>query len=73
MCDSGVCLCVLQKLKEFLEGRNLITKLQAKHDLIQKTLGESEWDCRSVLHTFQTSSFYPVCLSVCAPSCAFVC
>ncbi|KAI5614419.1 SLIT-ROBO Rho GTPase-activating protein 2 isoform X1, partial [Silurus asotus] len=28
------------KLKEFLEGRNLITKLQAKHDLIQKTLGE---------------------------------
>ncbi|KAG2467925.1 SRGP2 protein, partial [Polypterus senegalus] len=30
------------KLKEYLEGRNLITKLQAKHDLIQKTLGESE-------------------------------
>uniref|UniRef100_A0A672RRM8 SLIT-ROBO Rho GTPase-activating protein 2-like n=1 Tax=Sinocyclocheilus grahami TaxID=75366 RepID=A0A672RRM8_SINGR len=29
------------KLKEFLEGRNLITKLQSKHDLIQKTLGES--------------------------------
>ncbi|XP_053172712.1 SLIT-ROBO Rho GTPase-activating protein 2 isoform X1 [Scomber japonicus] len=34
------------KLKEFLEGRNLITKLQAKHDLIQKTLGESQkTDC----------------------------
>uniref|UniRef100_A0A8C5AT38 SLIT-ROBO Rho GTPase activating protein 2 n=1 Tax=Gadus morhua TaxID=8049 RepID=A0A8C5AT38_GADMO len=30
------------KLKEFLEGRNLITKLEAKHDLIQKTLGESD-------------------------------
>uniref|UniRef100_A0A672IJ51 SLIT-ROBO Rho GTPase activating protein 2 n=1 Tax=Salarias fasciatus TaxID=181472 RepID=A0A672IJ51_SALFA len=30
------------KLKEFLEGRNLITKLEAKHDLIDKTLGESE-------------------------------
>ncbi|XP_059393842.1 SLIT-ROBO Rho GTPase-activating protein 2 isoform X4 [Carassius carassius] len=30
------------KLKEFLEGRNLITKLQAKHDLIQKSLGESQ-------------------------------
>ncbi|KAL7985341.1 hypothetical protein Chor_003911, partial [Crotalus horridus] len=29
------------KLKEYLEGRNLITKLQAKHDLLQKTLGES--------------------------------
>uniref|UniRef100_A0A8C4D894 SLIT-ROBO Rho GTPase activating protein 2 n=1 Tax=Dicentrarchus labrax TaxID=13489 RepID=A0A8C4D894_DICLA len=40
------------KLKEFLEGRNLITKLEAKHDLIEKTLGESEWDCHSVLHTF---------------------
>uniref|UniRef100_A0A8C3KXX2 SLIT-ROBO Rho GTPase-activating protein 2 n=1 Tax=Chrysolophus pictus TaxID=9089 RepID=A0A8C3KXX2_CHRPC len=31
------------KMKEYLEGRNLITKLQAKHDLLQKTLGESEW------------------------------
>uniref|UniRef100_A0A8C4DAP7 SLIT-ROBO Rho GTPase activating protein 2 n=1 Tax=Dicentrarchus labrax TaxID=13489 RepID=A0A8C4DAP7_DICLA len=30
------------KLKEFLEGRNLITKLEAKHDLIEKTLGESD-------------------------------
>lgn len=34
------------KLKEFLEGRNLITKLEAKHDLIKKTLGESQkTDC----------------------------
>ncbi|XP_058860833.1 SLIT-ROBO Rho GTPase-activating protein 2-like isoform X2 [Acipenser ruthenus] len=34
------------KLKEYLEGRNLITKLQAKHDLIEKTLGESQrTDC----------------------------
>uniref|UniRef100_A0A668AVE4 SLIT-ROBO Rho GTPase activating protein 2 n=1 Tax=Myripristis murdjan TaxID=586833 RepID=A0A668AVE4_9TELE len=39
------------KLKEFLEGRNLITKLEAKHDLIQKTLGESELDCHTVPHT----------------------
>nr|XP_047926790.1 SLIT-ROBO Rho GTPase-activating protein 2 isoform X4 [Anser cygnoides] len=30
------------KMKEYLEGRNLITKLQAKHDLLQKTLGESQ-------------------------------
>ncbi|XP_062843181.1 SLIT-ROBO Rho GTPase-activating protein 2 isoform X2 [Trichomycterus rosablanca] len=30
------------KLKEFLEGRNLIIKLQAKHELIQKSLGESQ-------------------------------
>ncbi|KAM8802819.1 SLIT-ROBO Rho GTPase-activating protein 1 isoform 2-T2 [Rhynchonycteris naso] len=28
------------KLKEYLEGSNLITKLQAKHDLLQRTLGE---------------------------------
>uniref|UniRef100_A0A8C2XGS1 SLIT-ROBO Rho GTPase-activating protein 1 n=1 Tax=Cyclopterus lumpus TaxID=8103 RepID=A0A8C2XGS1_CYCLU len=33
------------KLKEFLEGRNLITKLEAKHDLIDKTMGESECVC----------------------------
>ncbi|XP_029005735.1 SLIT-ROBO Rho GTPase-activating protein 2 isoform X2 [Betta splendens] len=34
------------KQKEFLEGRSLITKLKAKHDLIQKTLGESQkTDC----------------------------
>uniref|UniRef100_A0A8I5ZL53 SLIT-ROBO Rho GTPase activating protein 2 n=1 Tax=Rattus norvegicus TaxID=10116 RepID=A0A8I5ZL53_RAT len=32
------------KMKEYLEGRNLITKLQAKHDLLQKTLGESEYE-----------------------------
>uniref|UniRef100_A0A8I6AKP5 SLIT-ROBO Rho GTPase activating protein 1 n=1 Tax=Rattus norvegicus TaxID=10116 RepID=A0A8I6AKP5_RAT len=28
------------KLREFLEGSSLITKLQAKHDLLQRTLGE---------------------------------
>lgn len=38
----NVLYLLFQKLKEFLEGRNLITKLQAKHELIQKTLGESE-------------------------------
>uniref|UniRef100_A0A2K6A7L2 SLIT-ROBO Rho GTPase-activating protein 2 n=1 Tax=Mandrillus leucophaeus TaxID=9568 RepID=A0A2K6A7L2_MANLE len=37
------------KMKEYLEGRNLITKLQAKHDLLQKTLGESE--CRNPLRS----------------------
>lgn len=30
------------KMKEYLEGRSLITKLQAKHDLLQKSLGESQ-------------------------------
>uniref|UniRef100_A0A672V4D4 SLIT-ROBO Rho GTPase-activating protein 1 n=1 Tax=Strigops habroptila TaxID=2489341 RepID=A0A672V4D4_STRHB len=37
------------KMKEYLEGRNLITKLQAKHDLLQKTLGESESGARIIL------------------------
>lgn len=44
MYENLFLLCVLQKLKEFLEGRNLITKLEAKCDLIEKTLGESEWN-----------------------------
>lgn len=30
----------LQKFREFLEGSNLISKLQAKHDLLKRTLGE---------------------------------
>ncbi|NXK68858.1 SRGP2 protein, partial [Sylvietta virens] len=38
------------KMKEYLEGRNLITKLQAKHDLLQKTLGESECVLLHLLH-----------------------
>ncbi|XP_069499570.1 SLIT-ROBO Rho GTPase-activating protein 3 isoform X2 [Ambystoma mexicanum] len=30
------------KFKEFLNGSNLITKLQAKHDVLKQTLGEGE-------------------------------
>lgn len=30
----------LQKYKEYLNGSNLIVKLQAKHDLLKQTLGE---------------------------------
>ncbi|KAL0600219.1 SLIT-ROBO Rho GTPase-activating protein 3 [Plecturocebus cupreus] len=30
----------LQKFKEYVNGSNLITKLQAKHDLLKQTLGE---------------------------------
>uniref|UniRef100_A0A8K9V719 SLIT-ROBO Rho GTPase-activating protein 2 n=1 Tax=Oncorhynchus mykiss TaxID=8022 RepID=A0A8K9V719_ONCMY len=43
------------KLKEFLEGRNLITKLEAKHELIQKTLGESETHTHTHTHTHTQS------------------
>lgn len=32
----------LQKYKEYLNGSNLIVKLQAKHDLLKQTLGEGE-------------------------------
>lgn len=38
-------LCVsssFQKFKEYLNGSNLITKLQAKHDLLKQTLGEGK-------------------------------
>uniref|UniRef100_A0A2K6F4V2 SLIT-ROBO Rho GTPase activating protein 3 n=1 Tax=Propithecus coquereli TaxID=379532 RepID=A0A2K6F4V2_PROCO len=31
------------KFKEYVNGSNLITKLQAKHDLLKQTLGEGEW------------------------------
>lgn len=37
------CSLSLQKFREYLEGSNLITKLQAKHDLLQRTLGEGKW------------------------------
>ncbi|KAF1503495.1 SLIT-ROBO Rho GTPase-activating protein 3, partial [Megadyptes antipodes antipodes] len=33
------------KFKEYLNGSNLITKLQAKHDLLKQTLGEGEPPC----------------------------
>lgn len=53
-----------QKFREFLEGSNLISKLQAKHDLLKRTLGEgtvtisllfcsysSHWSCCTVTGT----------------------
>lgn len=61
-------------MKEYLEGRNLITKLQAKHDLLQKTLGESEsepvaysisvtlWDYRCKVAVV---TFYEFILAIC--------
>uniref|UniRef100_A0A672LYF2 SLIT-ROBO Rho GTPase activating protein 1 n=1 Tax=Sinocyclocheilus grahami TaxID=75366 RepID=A0A672LYF2_SINGR len=33
------------KFHEYLEGSNLITKLQAKHDLLKRTLGDGISDC----------------------------
>uniref|UniRef100_A0A6Q2YX97 SLIT-ROBO Rho GTPase-activating protein 2 n=1 Tax=Esox lucius TaxID=8010 RepID=A0A6Q2YX97_ESOLU len=52
------------KLKEFLEGRNLITKLQAKHDLIQKTLGESQkTDC--CLARYEDGQVIPLMVESC--------
>ncbi|KFP80243.1 SLIT-ROBO Rho GTPase-activating protein 2, partial [Acanthisitta chloris] len=53
------------KMKEYLEGRNLITKLQAKHDLLQKTLGESQrTDCSLASQAFLVFILcFPSCLS----------
>ncbi|NXS33219.1 SRGP2 protein, partial [Pomatostomus ruficeps] len=50
------------KMKEYLEGRNLITKLQAKHDLLQKTLGEIKPFSFFILFNFFPSS---LCLLPC--------
>uniref|UniRef100_A0A8C5E4J5 SLIT-ROBO Rho GTPase-activating protein 2 n=1 Tax=Gouania willdenowi TaxID=441366 RepID=A0A8C5E4J5_GOUWI len=52
------------KLKEFLEGRNLITKLEAKHDLIEKTLGESDGRRNSALRK-QSSEAIPLMVKSC--------
>ncbi|KAI4884834.1 hypothetical protein NFI96_021013 [Prochilodus magdalenae] len=53
------------KLKEFLEGRNLITKLQAKHDLIQKTLGESDGRRNSTVRKQDSSQVIPLMVESC--------
>uniref|UniRef100_A0A671S8P2 SLIT-ROBO Rho GTPase-activating protein 2 n=1 Tax=Sinocyclocheilus anshuiensis TaxID=1608454 RepID=A0A671S8P2_9TELE len=53
------------KLKEFLEGRNLITKLQAKHDLIQKTLGESDGRRNSTVRKQESSQIIPLMVESC--------
>uniref|UniRef100_A0A2K5C6W7 SLIT-ROBO Rho GTPase-activating protein 1 n=1 Tax=Aotus nancymaae TaxID=37293 RepID=A0A2K5C6W7_AOTNA len=44
------------KLREYLEGSNLITKLQAKHDLLQRTLGEGH---RAEYMTTRLTGFHP--------------
>uniref|UniRef100_I3M7G8 SLIT-ROBO Rho GTPase-activating protein 2 n=1 Tax=Ictidomys tridecemlineatus TaxID=43179 RepID=I3M7G8_ICTTR len=51
------------KMKEYLEGRNLITKLQAKHDLLQKTLGESE--CGNSPWRLDSSQAIPLVVESC--------
>uniref|UniRef100_A0A8C5E4U1 SLIT-ROBO Rho GTPase-activating protein 2 n=1 Tax=Gouania willdenowi TaxID=441366 RepID=A0A8C5E4U1_GOUWI len=53
------------KLKEFLEGRNLITKLEAKHDLIEKTLGESDGRRNSALRKQESSEAIPLMVKSC--------
>uniref|UniRef100_A0A665VZ11 SLIT-ROBO Rho GTPase activating protein 2a n=1 Tax=Echeneis naucrates TaxID=173247 RepID=A0A665VZ11_ECHNA len=53
------------KLKEFLEGRNLITKLEAKHDLIQKTLGESDGRRNSTVRKQDSGEAIPLMVESC--------
>ncbi|XP_048860228.1 SLIT-ROBO Rho GTPase-activating protein 2 isoform X2 [Brienomyrus brachyistius] len=61
------------KMKEFLEGRNLITKLDAKYDLIQKTLGESQkTECcvasgrrNSAVHKQESNQVIPLMVESC--------
>uniref|UniRef100_A0A3Q3RCU5 SLIT-ROBO Rho GTPase-activating protein 1 n=1 Tax=Monopterus albus TaxID=43700 RepID=A0A3Q3RCU5_MONAL len=44
------------KFREFLEGSNLISKLQAKHDLLKRTLGEGHRADYMTTRTGHTSS-----------------
>uniref|UniRef100_A0A3Q2FIJ1 SLIT-ROBO Rho GTPase-activating protein 2 n=1 Tax=Cyprinodon variegatus TaxID=28743 RepID=A0A3Q2FIJ1_CYPVA len=53
------------KLKEFLEGRSLITKLEAKHDLIQKTLGESDGRRNSTVRKQDSGETIPLMVESC--------
>lgn len=47
--NSPFCLSArLQKYKEYLNGSNLIVKLQAKHDLLKQTLGEGTTDMQMI-------------------------
>uniref|UniRef100_A0A8C3LZ80 SLIT-ROBO Rho GTPase activating protein 3 n=1 Tax=Chrysolophus pictus TaxID=9089 RepID=A0A8C3LZ80_CHRPC len=45
------------KFKEYLNGSNLITKLQAKHDLLKQTLGEGESQTVNLCLFFLSFSF----------------
>lgn len=41
--DPGaVRLLLFQKFREYLEGSNLVSKLQAKHDVLKKAIAEGE-------------------------------
>lgn len=47
-----------QKFREFLEGSNLISKLQAKHDLLKRTLGDGT--VKVLLFALPCAHLYPV-------------
>uniref|UniRef100_A0A8C7QAZ0 SLIT-ROBO Rho GTPase activating protein 1a n=2 Tax=Oncorhynchus mykiss TaxID=8022 RepID=A0A8C7QAZ0_ONCMY len=51
------------KFREFLEGSNLISKLQAKHDLLKRTLGEGKGSETHIVLAYFLSGG-PVCPSV---------
>lgn len=40
--ERNIYVSVFQKFREYLEGSNLISKLQAKHDILKKALAEGE-------------------------------
>uniref|UniRef100_A0A8C5NKZ6 SLIT-ROBO Rho GTPase-activating protein 1 n=1 Tax=Junco hyemalis TaxID=40217 RepID=A0A8C5NKZ6_JUNHY len=50
------------KFREYLEGSNLITKLQAKHDLLQRTLGEGKYHQGGFLFLICSSLILPLFL-----------
>lgn len=56
--SSVIILNSPQKFHEFLEGSNLITKLQAKHDVLKRTLGEGT-AMTATIHSF---AFFYSCI-----------
>uniref|UniRef100_A0A8C7NF32 SLIT-ROBO Rho GTPase-activating protein 1 n=1 Tax=Oncorhynchus mykiss TaxID=8022 RepID=A0A8C7NF32_ONCMY len=55
------------KFREFLEGSNLISKLQAKHDLLKRTLGEGKGSETPV--SWPTSCLSPLAIPRVVESC----
>lgn len=47
-----------QKFREYLEGSNLISKLQAKHDILKKALAEGETSLSTCLPLLHRLCFY---------------
>ncbi|GAA6077476.1 SLIT-ROBO Rho GTPase-activating protein 1b [Tachysurus ichikawai] len=51
------------KLREYLEGSNLISKLQAKHDLLKRSIAEGEFISSSTINSPTSFVHIHTCIS----------